>query len=191
MSIVANQRTATAATTWAIDTPHSNIEFGIKYMMISTMKGAFRTVAGTVIWDGQNFDTASVDVRIDSASITMFNDMLDDRIKQNDFFDTEQWPEIAFKSSRIEPAGDSHFQVHGDLTLRGVTQPVILATDFDGLVESDMFGKRRAAFTATTDINRADFGLTWNAPLESGGVAVSDTVRITIYIATVAITEAL
>lgn len=190
MSAVTNPQTAVTATTWAVDTPHSNVEFSIKYMMISTMKGAFRTVEGTVNWDGQHFDTASVDVRIDSRSITMFNDMLDDRIKLNDFFDTEQWPDITFKSSRIEPAGESHFNVYGDLTIRDVTKPVTLATDFDGLLESDVFGKRRAAFTATTDISRADFGVSWNAPLESGGVAVSDTVKITLYIAAVAITEA-
>ena len=187
MSAVANPRTA-ATTTWAVDTPHSNVEFSVKYMMISTMKGAFRNVEGTVTWDGRRFDTAAVEVRIDSASVTMFNDALDDRIRMNDFLDCEQWPDINFTSSSVEQTGDNSFIIHGNLTFRGITQPVALDTDFDGLVESDVFGKRRAAFTATAELNRAAFGLVWNAPLETGGVAVSETVKLTMYIATVAVT---
>jgi polyisoprenoid-binding protein YceI len=178
------------ATTWAVDTTHSNVEFSIKYLMISTMKGVFRTLEGMVNWDGTNFDTASVDVQIDAASITMFNDALDDRIRMNDFLDTEQWPEISFVSARIEPIAENRFAVHGDLTLRGITRPVTLDTDFDGLVERDVFGKRRAAFTATTEIQRADYGIVWNVPMETGGVAVSDAVKITMYVATVALVDA-
>jgi polyisoprenoid-binding protein YceI len=178
--------TATTATNWAIDSAHSNVEFSVKHMMISTVKGMFQQVDGTVSWDGKSFDTASVDARIDSQSITTFNEMRDNHLRTNDFFNAEQWPDMTFKSTRVEPDGDGEFKVHGDLTIRDVTKPVVLDTEFEGLMEKDAFGKRRAAFTAETSINRKDYGINWNGTIEAGGVVVGDKVKVTLHIALVA-----
>lgn len=184
MSATTSPQTTTTA--WAIDAAHSNVEFSVKHMMISTVKGAFQTVEGTVNWDGQNFETASVEARIDSSSITTFNEMRDGHLRTNDFFNAEQWPDMTFKSTRVEPDGDGEFKVHGDLTIRDVTKPVVLDTEFDGLMEKDAYGKRRAAFSATTNINRKEYGVSYNQVLEAGGVGISDKVKITLHIAAVA-----
>ena len=173
------------ATTWSIDGAHSNVEFSVKHMMISTVKGMFQTVEGTVDWDGQNLETASVNARIDSSSLTTFNEMRDNHLRTNDFFDAEKWPDMTFQSTRVEPDGDDEFKVHGNLTIRDVIQPVVLDTEFEGLMDKDAFGKRRAAFTATTTINRKDFGINWNGTIEAGGVVVGDKVKVTLHIALV------
>jgi polyisoprenoid-binding protein YceI len=178
------QLAATGVTTWDIDPSHSNVEFSVKHMMISTVKGMFQNVAGMVQWDGQNFDTASVQAQIDASSITTYNEMRDNHLRTNDFFNAEQWPHIIFESSRIEPDGDE-FKVHGTLSIRDISRPVVLEAELEGLMERDAFGKRRAAFTATTSINRHDFGVSWNNAIESGGVVVGDKVKITLHIALV------
>ena len=175
----------TTTTVWDIDTAHSNVEFSVKHMMISTVKGQFSDVEGTIKWDGQSFENAAVDARIDTSTITTFNDMRDEHLRTNDFFNADDWPNITFKSNRVEPAGDGEFKIHGDLTIRDVTKPVVLDTDFDGIMEKDAFGKRRSAFTATTEINRKDFGVNWNGAIEGGGVVVGDKVKITLNIAAV------
>lgn len=180
------QRTGTGlGTVWAIDTAHSSVEFSVKHMMISTVKGAFQHVEGTITWDGHDFETAQVRARIDTGSITTHNEQRDQHLRTNDFFNAEQWPDIVFESTRVEQHGDDEFKVYGNLTVRDATRPVVLDTEFDGLVEKDAFGKRRAGFTATTDINRKDFGINWNAALETGGVLVGDKVKITLHIAAV------
>jgi polyisoprenoid-binding protein YceI len=184
MSATVNQQTA-VATTWAIDSVHSNVEFAVKHMMISTVKGQFSDVEGTLEWDGENFETASVSARIDTSSVTTFNEMRDNHLRTNDFFNAEQWPDITFQSTRIEVTGDDELKIHGDLTIRDITRPVVLDTEFDGLLAQDAFGKARAAFTATAQINRKDYGVNWNQALEAGGIAVSDKVKITLHIAAV------
>jgi polyisoprenoid-binding protein YceI len=173
------------ATTWAIDTAHSNVEFSLKHMMISTVKGMFQTVEGTIDWDGQNLGSAAVTARIDSSSATTYNEMRDNHLKTNDFFNAEQWPDMTFQSTRIEPNGDSEFKIYGDLTIRDVTKPVVLDAELEGVMEKDAFGKRRAAFTATTDINRKDFGVSYGSVMEGGGVVVGDKVKVTLNIAAV------
>ena len=172
-------------TTWAIDSVHSNVEFSVKHMMISTVKGMFQHVEGTVEWDGQNFETATVDARIDSSTITTFNEQRDNHLRTNDFFNAEQWPDMTFRSTRIEPDDEDEFKIHGDLTIRDATRPVVLDTEFEGLMEQDAFGKRRAAFTAETSINRSEFGINWNGAIEAGGVVVGDKVKVTLNIAAV------
>ncbi len=184
MSTMTDQQTA-VATTWAIDSAHSNVEFSVKHMMISTVKGQFSDVEGTVEWDGASFETAKVNARIDSSSITTFNQMRDDHLRTNDFFNAEQWPAITFESTRIEPDGDDEFKIHGELTIRDITKPVVLETEFEGMVEKDAFGKARSAFTATTQINRKDFGVNWSQALEAGGFVVGDKVKVTLHIAVV------
>jgi polyisoprenoid-binding protein YceI len=184
MSSATNPQTA-VATTWSIDSAHSNVEFSVKHMMISTVKGMFQHVEGTVHWDGKQFESARVEARIDSSSITTFNEMRDNHLRTNDFFNAEQWPDMTFRSTRIEPDGDGEFKIHGDLTIRDVTQPVVLDAEFEGLMEQDAFGKRRAAFTAETSLNRKDFGVNWNGTIEAGGVVVGDKVKVTLNIALV------
>ena len=175
--------TSTKTTTWTVDSAHSVAEFSVKHMMISTVKGSFQNVEGEVTWDGQSFESAAVDARIDSSSITTYNEMRDNHLRTNDFFNAEQWPAIEFKSTKVEPDGDDEFKMHGDLTIRDVTKPVELDVEFEGLMEKDAFGSRRAAFTATTSINRKDFGINWNGAIESGGVVVGDKVKVTLHIA--------
>jgi polyisoprenoid-binding protein YceI len=184
MSASVSEQTA-VGTAWSIDSVHSNVEFSVKHMMISTVKGQFSDLAGAIEWDGEDFASASVDARIDAASVTTFNDMRDNHLRTNDFFNAETWPEITFTSSRVEANGAAHFKLHGDLTIRDVTRPTVLDTEFEGLLAQDAFGKARAAFTATTEINRKDFGVSWNQALETGGIAVSDKVKITLHIAIV------
>jgi len=181
---------ATGLKTWSIDSAHSNVEFSVKHMMISTVKGMFQNVEGTAKWDGSNFETASVEARIDTSSITTFNEMRDNHLRTNDFFNSEQWPDITFRSTGVEAKGDDEFVVHGDLTIRDVTQPVKLKAEFEGLMERDAFGKRRAAVTAETSINRGDFGINWNGAIEAGGVVVGDKVKVTLHIALVQNEEA-
>lgn len=175
----------TTVSTWAIDSAHSNVEFSVKHMMISTVKGQFSKVEGTVEWEDENFETALVQARIDTASITTFNEQRDEHLRTNDFFNAEQWPDLLFRSDRIEPDGDGAFKIHGELTIRDVTKPVILDTEFEGMVDQDAFGKARAAFTATTEINRKEFGVNWNQALETGGIMVGDKVKVTLHIAIV------
>jgi polyisoprenoid-binding protein YceI len=175
--------TSTRTTTWAIDGAHSIAEFSVKHMMISTVKGSFQNVEGEVSWDGENFTSASVDARIDSATLTTHKEMRDNHLRTNDFFNAEQWPAITFKSTQVEPDGDDEFKLHGDLTIRDVTKPVVLDVEFEGLMEKDAFGNRRAAFTGTTSINRKEFGINWNGAIEGGGVVVGDKVKVTLHIA--------
>lgn len=184
MSTTTNPQTS-VGTTWAIDTAHSNVEFSVKHMMISTVKGMFQHVEGAVEWDGRNFETATVNARVDSSSITTFNEMRDNHLRTNDFFNADQWPDMTFTSTRVDAKGDDEFALHGNLTIRDVTRPVDLDVEFNGLMEKDAFGKRRAAFTATTDINRKDFGINWNGTIEAGGVVVGDKVKVTLNIALV------
>ncbi len=183
---VSEQTQAPAGTTvWEIDSAHSNVEFSVKHMMISTVKGQFQEVEGTVWWDERNPENSRVSARINSRSITTFNEQRDAHLRTNDFFNAEQWPDITFRSTRVERVGDDRFKVYGELTIRDVTKPVVLDTEFEGILEKDAFGKRRAAFTATTEINRKDFGVNWNGVIESGGVVVGDKVKVTLHIAAV------
>lgn len=176
---------ATGLSTWSIDSSHSNVEFSVKHMMISTVKGQFSNVEGEIQWDGQNLESASVEARIDAASATTFNEMRDNHLRTNDFFNAEQWPYLTFTSTRIEPVDGDEFRIYGDLTIRDITRPVVLDAEYEGLMEQDAFGMRRAAFTATTAINRREFGVNWNGAIESGGVVVGDKVKVTLHIAIV------
>ena len=175
---------AAPVATWAIDPVHSHVEFSVRHMMVSTVKGQFTNVAGAIQFDETRLATSSVTATIDTASVTTFNEMRDQHLRTNDFFNAERWPAITFTSTRIEPAGEGRWQVHGALTIRDVTRPVVLDTEYEGQGQ-DAYGKQRAGFTATTEINRKDFGVNWNAALETGGVALGDRVKITLHIAAV------
>jgi polyisoprenoid-binding protein YceI len=173
--------TPTAATTWAIDPAHSVVELAVKHMMFSTVKGRFTTVAGTIDWDEGNLAASSVSAEIDAASVDTGEPKRDGHLRSADFLDVEAFPSITFASTGVVPRGRGRFVLVGDLTIRGVTQEVSLEAELLG-TGGDPWGGKRAGFAATTTINRADFGLTWNQALEAGGVLVSDQVKISLEI---------
>jgi polyisoprenoid-binding protein YceI len=148
------------------------------------VKGRFSKVEGTLQFDEANPASAAVAASIDAASVSTFNDYRDNHLRTNDFFNAEQWPAITFRSTGVQVAGADRFRVYGELTIRDITRPVVLDAEYEGQGK-DAYGKQRAGFTATTEINRRDYGVNWNAALETGGFAVSDRVKITLHIAAV------
>jgi polyisoprenoid-binding protein YceI len=164
--------------TWTLDPAHSQLEFGVRHMMISTVKGFFGDVEGTIHYEKGKLDEASLEVKIPVASIDTRNEDRDAHLKSNDFFDADSHPHLTFRSSSVEGTPES-FKVKGDLTIRGETRPVTLDAEFLGGGE-DPWGNQRLAFRAETEVNRKDFGLTWNQTLEAGGVLVGDKAKITL-----------
>jgi polyisoprenoid-binding protein YceI len=155
--------------------------------MIATVRGRFREVVGTIDIDEDDVSRSSVEARVKVASIDTGADQRDDHLRSADFFDAAAYPEIAFQSSRIEPAG-AGYRVHGELTIRDTTRPVVLETQDLGVV-AGLDGVRRAAFSAKTQVNRGDWGLTWNVALEAGGWLVGDEIAIELDIAAVEVLE--
>jgi polyisoprenoid-binding protein YceI len=166
-------------TRWSIDPSHTNVEFGVRHLMISTVKGRFRAVAGTVSLPSGDPVKAQIDVTIDVASIDTGVAQRDDHLRSPDFFDAARFPKLEFASRRVERTGTDTLRIVGDLTIRDVTREVPLQVHQLGTVR-DPWGGERAGFTATARINRRDFGLSWNQALEAGGVLVGDDVAITL-----------
>jgi polyisoprenoid-binding protein YceI len=167
---------AATTSTWTIDETHSLVEFAVKHMMITTVKGRFGTVSGTVTLPDGDVAKGSVQVRIATDSIDTRNEQRDGHLKSPDFFDVAQYPEITFASSSVTPHGDG-WHLAGALTMHGVTRPVTLALT-DGGQGKDPWGNERRSFWATGTIDRRDFGLTWNQTLETGGMLVSTDVKL-------------
>jgi polyisoprenoid-binding protein YceI len=165
--------------TWTIDQTHSTVEFVVKHMMISKTRGRFADITGEIDLDPENIAGASVNVTIDVASIDTRDAKRDEHLRSADFFDVANFPQMTFQSTEVHPLGKNKFQVIGDLTIRGVTQKTILEAEFAG-IQSSPWGNEVAGFEANTDINRKDFGLTWNVALETGGVLVSDAIKINL-----------
>jgi polyisoprenoid-binding protein YceI len=168
------------ADTWQIDPVHTSVEFTVRHMMISNIKGTFEKTSGTVTVEGGDPTTAKIDATIDASSINTRVERRDADLKSPDFLDVAKYPTITFKSTKVETAGKGKWKVTGDLTLHGVTKPVVLDVEGTGDPIHDPMGNTRAGASATTKINRKDFGLTYNKTLESGGVMVGDEVSITI-----------
>jgi polyisoprenoid-binding protein YceI len=168
------------ADTWQIDPPHTNVEFTVRHMMISNVKGQFEKTSGTIKTDSNDPASAKIDATIDAASINTRVEKRDAHLKSAAFLDVDKFPTITFKSTKVETEGPNKWKVTGDLTLHGVTKPVVLEVEGSGAPISDPMGNMRAGASATTKISRKDFGLTWNQPLESGGVMVGDEVAISI-----------
>jgi polyisoprenoid-binding protein YceI len=168
------------ADTWQIDPAHTNVEFTVRHMMISNVKGQFQKTSGTVAVNGNDPASAKIDATIDASSIDTRVDKRDMHLKSPDFLDVAKFPTITFKSTKVEAAGPNKWKVTGDLTLHGVTKPVVLEVEGSGAPISDPMGNTRAGASATTTIKRSDFGLTWNKALEAGGVMVGDEVAISI-----------
>ncbi|MDQ3809689.1 MAG: YceI family protein [Chloroflexota bacterium] len=166
--------------TWQIDPAHSLVEFSVRHMMVSTVKGRFTSVRGTITDVADDPTLSSVDIEIDAASLTTNDESRDAHLRSADFFDADRFPTITFDSTRVEGTRDE-FTVTGNLSMRGVTREVTLQVTFNG-VGTNPWGKTVAGFTAETRINRKDWGLNWNVGLEAGGVLVSDQVKISIEI---------
>ncbi len=159
--------------TWTIDPTHTEVGFVARHLMVSKVRGTFTDVSGTVTV-GEELSDSHADVTIATASVSTGTPDRDAHLRSGDFFDAEVYPEITFVSTSYD--GET---LVGDLTIKGVTKPVTLDVDFGG-VATDPWGNEKAAFEATTEIDRTEWGLTWNAALEKGGVLVSDKVRIVI-----------
>lgn len=165
-------------TTWQIDPSHTDVGFAVRHLMISTVRGRFSDVKGTVSVDGDDFHTARVTVSIGTASVDTREPKRDAHLRSADFFDADRFPEMTFTSRRVEKTVRGYALI-GDLTIRGVTREIALAVVDEGRVR-DPWGGVRAGFSATAVIAREDFGLTWNAALEAGGVLVGSDVKIAI-----------
>jgi len=174
----------TKTMTWTIDPVHSVAEFAVKHMMVSTVKGRFRSLEGTIHIDEENPTASWVIASIDVASIDTNDPQRDAHLRSADFFDAERFPKITFRSTRVEQVDETKWKLFGELTMRGVTKEVVLDTEYGGQIK-DAFGKQRMAISAETTINRKDFGVNWNGLIEAGGVVVGDRVRIMLDIAAV------
>jgi polyisoprenoid-binding protein YceI len=170
----------TAVTTWNLDPVHSTAEFKVKHMMISNVKGKFTNLKGHLNLDENDLTNSSVDASIDAASITTNEPQRDAHLKSADFFDVEKFPTLFFKSTRITRRGDGELAVEGELTIHGVKRNVLFTVEGPTEPGKDPWGNTRVGLSATTKINRKDFGLTWNAALETGGILVGDEVTITL-----------
>lgn len=169
-----------ASTTWQIDPQHTAAQFAVKHLMISTVRGEFKGVTGTVVWDDQDITKSKVDVTIDTRTVTTGEPDRDKHLKSPDFFDAEKFPTMTFKSKKVEAAGAGNMKITGDLTIHGVTKEVVLDVEGPTAPVKDPWGNTRVAANATTKVNRQDFGVKWNANMDGGGVVVGDTVNITI-----------
>lgn len=167
------------ATEYVIDSAHSAANFSVKHMMVSTVRGSFGKVTGTANLDEKDLTKSSIEAVIDAASINTNEPKRDEHLRAADFFDTAKYPTITFKSNKVTKAGKG-FKVAGDLTMHGVTKPVVLDVEGFTTESKDPWGNLKRGGSATTKINRKDFGLTWNSAIETGGVAVGEEVAITI-----------
>jgi polyisoprenoid-binding protein YceI len=166
-----------ATTKWVLDPAHSEIQFKVKHMMISTVTGQFMKFDGTTETEDEDFSKAKATVTVDADSITTNNEQRDGHMRSPEFFDPAKFPQIKFVSTKLEKVDNDSFTVYGDLTIRDVTKSVKLDTEFGGIAK-DPWGNIRAGFTVTGKINRKEFGLVWHAVTETGGIVLADDVRI-------------
>lgn len=159
-------------TVWALDPSHSEVQFKIKHLMIANVIGSFANYEANVTTNGDDFTTASITFSADVASITTANEQRDGHLRSADFFDADNFPKITFVATKY-----TNDELHGDLTIKGITKSVKLSVEFGG-ISKDPWGNTKAGFTITGKINRKDWGLNWNAALETGGVLVSEEVKI-------------
>src|ERR1700746_985672 len=170
----------TSTTTWKVDPAHSVAEFKVKHMMIANVKGQFPKVSGALFLDESDLANSRVEASIEASSIHTRDEQRDAHLKSADFFDVEKFPTLHFKSKNISIVRDGELAVEGDLTIHGVTRKVRFSVEGPTPPAKDPWGNTRVAISATTKINRKEFGLTWNAALETGGILVGDEVTITL-----------
>lgn len=171
--------TSNATRPWSIDATHAEVGFAVRHLMISTVRGRFGGVSGTVSFDAQNPAASKVDVTIDANSIDTRQEQRDAHLRSPDFLDVAQFPTLHFVSKKVEGDLNGDFTLSGDLTIRGVTKPITLEATAEGRGR-DPWGNERAGFSAKGKFDRSEFGLTWNQALEAGGVVVGDEVKISI-----------
>lgn len=176
--------TQTKTSTWVIDPVHSAGEFAVKHLMVATVRGNFRITEGQIVINEGNHTASSVNATIDATSLHTREEKRDAHLRSGDFFNAEQYPTITFESTRVQKVSDTSWKVVGNLTILGVTKEATLDVEEGGEIK-DPYGKQRRGFTAETTIDRREWGLTYNAALETGGVMVSDKVKITLDIAAV------
>jgi len=162
-------------TIWTLDPTHSEVNFKVKHLMISNVKGEFKTVSAVI--DGEDFTKAKINATIEAASVFTNNDDRDNHLKSADFFDVENYKELIFEGASFKKVDDDEYQLTGNLTIKGVTKEVTFDIEFGG-INKDPWGNEKAGFSLEGKINRKDWGLNWNAALETGGVLVSEDVKI-------------
>jgi polyisoprenoid-binding protein YceI len=170
-------QTQTSRATWQIDPSHTSVEFSVKHMVVTTVKGLFAKVAGVIELDEANPANSSVYAEIEAASIDTRWPDRDTHLRSADFLDAENYPTLTFRGTRIVPKGDGRFELVGDLTIRGITREVTLDVEYHGQT-NDPWGGTRAGFSASGTIDRTDWNMTWNGALEAGGLLVSNQVKI-------------
>jgi polyisoprenoid-binding protein YceI len=170
----------TSITTWNLDPVHSIAEFKVKHMMISNVKGQFTGISGVLNLDERDLGNSGVEAAIDASSINTRDAQRDAHLKSADFFDVERFPTLSFRSRRVKRTGDDELALTGDLTIHGVSREVVFKVEGPTPPAKDPWGNTRIGLSATTKINRKDYGLTWNAALEAGGILVGDDVTITL-----------
>jgi len=168
------------ASTWTLDSSHTDAQFKVRHLMISNVKGSFEKIQGQLVLDDQDITKSKVDVIIDMASVNTNIKKRDDHLRSPDFFDVAKFPAMTFVSTKVEQAGPGKLKVTGNLTIKGITKPVVL--NVDGLTPEikDMQGNIRRGASATTTINRKDFGVNWAKTMDNGGAVVGEEVAITI-----------
>lgn len=164
---------------WALDAGHSSVDFSVKHMMIANVKGTFKDFDATIEADPADLTTANIEFSVETASVDTRNNDRDAHLRSGDFFDVENHPKMAFKSTSITKKDDGEYDVTGDLTIKGTTKPQTFSVTFEGSGK-DPWGNEKAGFSVEGSINRSDYGLTWNAALETGGVLVGDKVKISL-----------
>ena len=164
---------------WKTDLAHSQIQFSVRHMMISNVRGRFENFEATVNFNEKDPAASTVEAKIDAASINTRDANRDGHLKSPDFFDVEKYPYITFRSKKVVVLDDNHAKIYGDMTIRDITREVVLNTEYSGQAKAP-WGTTSAGFTATTKINRKDWGLTWNKALETGGMLVGDDINIEI-----------
>ena len=169
-----------ATATWQIDPAHTAAGFSVRHMMIATVRGQFKGVTGTVFWDDQDINNSTVDVTIDANTVDTGEPKRDADLKSANFFDVKNYPTITFKSTKIEKISAGKMKIAGNLTIHGVTKQVVLDVEGPSGAVKDPWGNTRVALNASTTVNRLDYGVKWNAKMDSGGMVVGDDVNINI-----------
>ena len=180
LAAILSMSASAGTTTWKIDPKHSAAQFGVSHLMLSTVRGEFHNLSGTIILDDKDITKSSVDVTIDATTLDTREPDRDKDVKSPNFLDVEKYPTFTFKSTKVEQAGAGKLKVTGDLTIHGVTKSVVLDVDGPKPAIKDPWGLQRSAAAATTKINRKDFGVNWAKTMDTGGAIVGDEISITL-----------
>lgn len=166
-----------AKSIWAIDPTHSEIGFKVKHMMFTNVSGKFNAFEATIENEDNNFETSNINFTAETASVDTNNADRDGHLRSVEFFESDAYPKLSFVSTSIKKISENGYEIHGDLTIKGVTQSIVLNTEYSGLM-TDPWGNTKVGLSVSGKINRKDFGLTWNAALETGGVLVGEEIKL-------------